>query len=338
MKKTVPAYIITGFLGSGKTTVLQKILIYCKENKLKPAIILNEIGETNVEADLFADDSVLEMLNGCICCSIQADFTKELQSFLGSLAKNEIPDILLIEGTGVANPLEIVDALTDPQLIDIVDLYSVINLIDASKYLEFQSIFSSNKEVRDVLKSQITTSSYIILNKLDLINDKLVEKVRKKVGGLKRSDTAVVETIYGKVNIEQLLERRISIHRASSGLQLLKSNQSGLTDNHTCEEEEHDHGHNHNHTFQALKIEVDHPIDRVQFEKWLRTLPKTLVRGKGIIALTETVGLFQFQYSSDMLTIERLKTATTVKPCLILIGVDLDRAKIEGAFHEQFGD
>lgn len=101
MKKTVPAYIITGFLGSGKTTVLQKILIYCQENKLMSAIVLNEIGE------------------------------------------------------------------------------------------------------------------------LDLINDKLVGKVRKKVGEQKRSDTVVVETSYGKVNIEQLLERRISIHRTSSGLQLL---------------------------------------------------------------------------------------------------------------------
>ncbi|WNF37912.1 GTP-binding protein [Bacillaceae bacterium IKA-2] len=336
MKKTVPAYIITGFLGSGKTTVLQNILIYCKENNLKPAIVLNEIGDTNVEADLFADDSVLEMLNGCICCSIQADFTSELQMFLNSLANNEMPDVLLIEGTGVANPLEIVDALTDPQLIDVVDLYSVINLIDASKYIEYQSIFSSSKEVRDVLKSQITTSSFIILNKLDLINDKLVGKVRKKVGELKRSDTAVVETSYGEVDIQQLFERRISTHRTNSTLQLLEPNQSACCDNQTCEDHEHDH--NHNHTFQALKIEIDHPIDRIQLEQWLNRLPKTIVRGKGIIALTETVGLFQFQYSSDILKIERLKTATTVKPCLILIGVDLDSVKIETTFREQFGE
>jgi len=169
MEKSVPAYIITGFLGSGKTTVLQNILTYCKEKNLKPAIVLNEIGETNVEVDLFVEDNVLEMLNGCICCSIQADFTSELQSFLTSLTSSERPDILLIEGTGVANPLEIVDALTDPQLIDMVDLHSIINLIDASKYLEYQSIFSSSKEIRTVLRSQITTSSFIILNKLFLL-------------------------------------------------------------------------------------------------------------------------------------------------------------------------
>ncbi|UTW69800.1 hypothetical protein KHA80_02120 [Anaerobacillus sp. HL2] len=128
--------------------------------------------ETNVEGDLFKGRSRIGNGNGCICCSIQDDFTKELYAFIHSISDAEFPDLILVEGTGIANPLEIVDALTDPLLIDELDLYSIINLVDASKYLEYQSIFSSSKEVRTVLKSQISASSFLILNKMDLIQSK----------------------------------------------------------------------------------------------------------------------------------------------------------------------
>ena len=329
MAKIVPAYIITGFLGSGKTTLLQKILTYYKEQNLKPAIVLNEIGETNVEEDLFSEDDVLEMLNGCICCSIQGDFTKELHSFLTILSEEETPDVLLIEGTGVANPLEIVDALTDPLLINYIDLYSVINLLDASKYLEYQSIFSSSKEVRTVLKSQITTSSYILLNKVDLIDEKNIEKVKKKVDQLKQIDAPVVEATFGDVEIGQLLKKRISTSRGTkTPLNLLEHNDCGCSGEHTCND------HVHNHSFQAMQIDVKEPIDRLQLEKWFKQLPKTLVRGKGVIQLTETVGLFQFQYSSGQLILNRVKTETKVDPCIILIGIELESNSILKSFED----
>ncbi|QOY35972.1 CobW family GTP-binding protein [Anaerobacillus isosaccharinicus] len=328
MKKRVPAYIITGFLGSGKTTVLQNLLTYCKKNNLKPAIVLNEIGETNVEQDLFHNDQVLEMLNGCICCSIQGDFTQELHSFLTSLNEEDVPDFLFIEGTGVANPLEIVDALTDPLLIDDVDLYSIINLIDGSKYLEYHSIFSSSKEVRTVLKSQVTTSSFIILNKVDLITEKMLQKVRKKMTDLKMDDTPIVETSYGDVDIQLLLERKIRTRRTG-----ISKGKCGCTSGHHCE----DHSHQDlNHSFQAIKINVANPIDRIQFENWLKRFPDTMVRGKGIVQLTETVGMFQFQYASKQLKLNRMKEATKLDPCIILIGVDLKSKEIEASFNKTF--
>jgi G3E family GTPase len=328
MKKRVPAYIITGFLGSGKTTVLQNLLSYCKQKKIKPAIVLNEIGETNVEQDLFRDDHVLEMLNGCICCSIQGDFTKELYSFLTQLSEDEVPDLLLIEGTGIANPLEIVEALTDPLLIDALDLYSVINVVDGSKYLEYQSIFSSSKEVRTILKSQVTTSSYIILNKVDLINEKSSKKVRKKIEELKRDDTPLVEASYADVDIEQVLERRVKIERTTP----IKQGKCGCTAEHHCE----DHSHDDNHSFQAIKIDVNNDIDRIRLDQWLQQLPETIIRGKGIVKLTESTGLFQFQYASKQLKMTRIKEASTLEPCLILIGIDLNSKAIRESFDKTF--
>ncbi len=329
MRKRVPAYIITGFLGSGKTTVLQKMLSYCKQNDLKAAIVVNEVGETNVEQDLFADEHVLELLNGCICCSIQTDFTKELHSFITSLGEEEYPDLLFIESTGIANPLEIIDTLTDPQLIECLDLYSVINIVDGSKFIEYQSIFSSSKEVRAVFESQITSSSIIMINKSDLIDQKIVEKVRKNLAEFKREDAPVIETSYGEMNVEHLLERRISIHRTS--LALHKAGNCSCKDEHTCTIADHDH--HHNHSFKAIKIDVTGPIDRITFEKWLQKLPNTLVRGKGIVRLTETIGLFQFQYSSNQLQFTRLK-ATNMDLCVILIGIQLNVMQIENSFYE----
>ncbi|OIJ10745.1 hypothetical protein BKP37_17570 [Anaerobacillus alkalilacustris] len=333
MKKRVPTYIITGFLGSGKTTVLQHLLNYCRENKLKPAIVINEIGETNVEEHLFKDDHVLEMLNGCICCSIQSDFTKELHTFITSLSDNAVPDIILIEGTGIANPIEIVDALTEPLLMDKIDLFSVINVIDGSKYLEYQSIFSSTREVRNILKSQISISSFILLNKMDLINHKYTDKIRRKVEDLKKGNTPVIETSYGEVNIQEMLEKRVRIHRSHEKINLLSSSKCGCNHNHTCDQHAKVH---HNHSFQAVKIDINRPIDRIDFEKWLKKLPKTMVRGKGIVNLTETAGLFQFQYSSNQLNMMRVKENLNTEPCLILIGVDLDSKAIEKSFYEKF--
>ncbi|MCT8138783.1 GTP-binding protein [Anaerobacillus sp. CMMVII] len=328
MRKRVPTYIITGFLGSGKTTVLQNLLTYCKDNNRKPAIVLNEIGDTNVEQDLFRDDHVLEMLNGCICCSIQGDFTQELHSFLMSLKEEDVPDLLFIEGTGIANPIEIVDGLTDPLLIDMVDLFSIINLIDGSKYIEYQSIFSSSKDVRALLKSQVTTSTYIILNKMDLISEKLAEKVKRKISALKKDEALLVETSYGEVDIQEVLEKRITTHRTEK----LPLGKCGCTDEHHCTT----HSPVNNHSFQAIKIAVTNPVDRIQFEKWLMQLPETLVRGKGIVQLTETEGLFQFQYASKQLKLTRMKEGNKINPCLILIGVDLDSKKIEGSYTETF--
>jgi G3E family GTPase len=110
---------------------------------------------------------MVELLNGCICCSIQDDLKQTLDQFV----KNPV-DTLLIEGTGVANPNEIIEAIANPSYIDQFELRSIISLVDASNYLDYQSIFSSSKEIRTLLKEQLTCATLIILNKTDLISEK----------------------------------------------------------------------------------------------------------------------------------------------------------------------
>ncbi len=322
--KKIPTYIITGFLGSGKTTILQRMLDYCKEKNLTPAVVLNEVGDTNVEQDTFQGNHLLEMLNGCICCSIQEDFTKELHAFLSLFQEENVPDFLLIEGTGIANPIEIVEGLTDPLLIEFIDLYSIITLVDGSRYMEYQSIFSSSKEVRSILSSQISTSSLIVVNKLDLMTEKMIDKVEKKIASQKNSDTPLVKVSFGKLDMSQLLERRLMVSRERKAC--------GCTNNHSCTEHKNDHPH----AFQVVKLDVVRPLDRIDFERWLKGLPISIIRGKGIVQLTESVGYFQFQYASKQLQLHRLKEPPEVTPCIILIGVSFKEDEIRKSFHEKF--
>ena len=115
-KKKIPVYVLSGFLGSGKTTVLLKMLEHCKETGLQPGIILNEVGQTNVEGHLFENQKVFELLDGCICCTIQDDLKETMDELITEMEQCPL-DVLFIEGTGVANPLEIQEVLLAPPIL-----------------------------------------------------------------------------------------------------------------------------------------------------------------------------------------------------------------------------
>lgn len=133
MEQVVPVYILSGFLGSGKTTLLQRLLEHWKDQGLRPAVVMNELGEVNLDG-LLVEQTVpmAELLGGCICCSIRGDLSTELTT----LIKKESPDVVVIEATGAANPLEIVDGVTETSLYQKVELKSLITVVDAAHLLE----------------------------------------------------------------------------------------------------------------------------------------------------------------------------------------------------------
>ncbi|MBP3951087.1 CobW family GTP-binding protein [Bacillus suaedae] len=313
MDKRIPVYIITGFLGSGKTTVLKQMVEHAKAKQLKPAILLNELGAENVEKQLFDNEEMIELLDGCICCTIQEDMKEELVAFL---EKRQDIDILFIEGTGIANPIEIVEALTHPTLINKVEVHTIIGVVDSSRYLEFQSLFQSSKEIREMLKDQVKASSLLILNKKDLINEKEMKKVIERVERLKQKGVEIVQTSFGEVDKELLFLKRVQ------------------TEEWTYQKHSHEHGHHHHHDhpFQAIKLEHIPAMDKRMFEKWLKDQPK-LLRAKGYIALSPDHHLFSFQFASGYLQLTPLDEK--VVPCLILIGAGLDQSVVE-SFRNRF--
>ncbi|WP_060666899.1 CobW family GTP-binding protein [Bacillus sp. CHD6a] len=313
MSKKVPVYVISGFLGSGKTTVLLHMLNHFKSQGLKPGIILNELGDENVESHLFQGESVVELLNGCICCTIQDDLKSTLDQYVG-----EKVDVLIIEGTGVANPLEIKDVLLNPLYMDYFELQSMIGLVDASHYLEYQSFFNSSKEIRGLLKEQVTSAHLLVLNKMDLVSEKELIKVESKLADELDDHVPVYRTSYGEVPLEILLEKRMQWRE-------VKVDKHGEGDGHN-----HDghHHHHHHHHIEAVKVTYSEPINRVVLEKQLKKLSKNVVRSKGIVQLDETPGLYEFQYAASTLVLNRMEKGN-VEPSIILIGKEIDEKKVE---------
>ncbi|TYS69171.1 hypothetical protein FZC76_09625 [Sutcliffiella horikoshii] len=313
MSKKVPVYVISGFLGSGKTTVLLHMLNHFKSQGLKPGIILNELGDENVESHLFQGESVVELLNGCICCTIQDDLKSTLDQYVG-----EKVDVLIIEGTGVANPLEIKDVLLNPLYMNYFELQSMISLVDASHYLEYQSFFNSSKEIRGLLKEQVTSAHLLVLNKMDLVSEKELIKVESKLADELDDHVPVYRTSYGEVPLEILLEKRMQWREVK-----VDKHGEGAGHNHDGH-----HHHHHHHHIEAVKVTFSEPINRVVLEKQLKKLSKNVVRSKGIVRLDETPGFYEFQYAASTLVMNRIEK-TDIEPSIILIGKEIDDKKVE---------
>ncbi|MDT8859847.1 GTP-binding protein [Alkalihalobacillus sp. MEB130] len=312
----IPVYLLTGFLGSGKTTVLKRMLQALKKQGKQPALIMNELGSENVEKEQFEDESMIELLNGCICCTIQDDMRNELSKFL---ELNNRVDVLLIEGTGIANPAEIVEVLTHPDIIDQVTIESIIGMIDASRYLEYQSLFQSSKEIRTMLKQQVTSSTLLVVNKTDAIDQKKLKKVTTKIEEIKMKNTPIVFAEYGDVPLDMLFEKRFktdTIH-VQPGKQ---------TEHH------HHHHHYDHHSFQAIKLEGIEALDQDSFKKWLKSQGPELLRAKGYIVFQEDSQVFSFQYASNQLELQPIETNKGT--CIILIGTRLNQDQIEQTFQE----
>ncbi|MBM7621439.1 G3E family GTPase [Bacillus tianshenii] len=307
----VPVYVISGFLGSGKTTVLLHMISHFRNIGKNPGIILNELGDENVENHLFEGQQVVELLNGCICCTIQDDLKTTLKGYI-----NEEVDVLLIEGTGVANPLEIKDVLLDPLYLEHFELQSMISLVDASHYLEYQSFFNSSKEIRALLKEQVTSANILVLNKIDLVSEKELNKVEAKLADELDDHVPIYRTSFGEVPLELMLEKRFHVREVSHS--------------HST----HELHHHHHHHIEATKLRVESPVKKDVLEKQLKKLSKHVIRAKGIIQLADDSRYFEFQYAAGQLRLNMIEKPDGLSPAVVLIGDKLEQDKVERFYKE----
>lgn len=310
----VPVYLISGFLGSGKTTVLLSMIEKCRKEGMKTGIILNELGTKNVEETYFKEQNVKTLLNGCICCSIQDDLNDTLRSF-----SEEDIDLLLIEGTGVANPIDIETALTTPEFTQIYELNSMITVVDGSHFLEHQHFFTSTKEIRKLLKQQISCASMVILNKEDLITESSIKKINNKLSGMLKEGVSVFRTAFGNIPETDLFKKRYRLHTS-----MTNQDHSAV-------------GHRHNHSsLGSIQIEGFAEVDRLLFEKWFAELPMEVLRGKGIVRFKGEPMNYHFQFASGKLRL--LQTLEEKTPIIILIGDSLNEEKLNQNFHSRMSE
>ena len=217
--KLVPITILTGYLGAGKTTLMNHILT--NQDGYKVAVIVNDIGEVNIDADLIAkggvvnqkDDSLVPLTNGCICCTLKVDLMQQIVD----LIRTKQFDYILIEASGICEPIPIAQSITvlsdssaQYGLPQICRLDNVVSVVDALRLAtEFGCGDNLVKEdlddedIENLLIQQIEFCNTIILNKVDEVSEEELAKVKLIIKKLQPS-AKIIETNYGKVDTTEI--------------------------------------------------------------------------------------------------------------------------------------
>ncbi|MDX2474380.1 MAG: GTP-binding protein [Candidatus Krumholzibacteria bacterium] len=250
----IPVTVVAGFLGAGKTTLINHILH--GDHGLRIAVVVNDFGSINIDAELISDvsEGLVSLANGCICCVTRSDL---ISAVLKLAARAERPDHIVIESSGVADPASVVRTFMQPGVWSDVLLDGVITVVDAEQVLEGVNDGAD-------LARQVAGGDLIVLNKADLVDAPQLTAARERVLQVKPG-AQIIEADYCRVPLEVLLGVHGRDHRGESPL-----SPSGL-------HSEHDHA------FESWSYESSVPLHLQLLQQLLLHLPPALVRVKGFV-------------------------------------------------------
>ncbi|MDF3819390.1 zinc metallochaperone GTPase ZigA [Leptospira sp. 96542] len=291
--KKIPVTVLSGFLGAGKATLLNHILSN-REGK-KVAVIVNDMSEVNIDAALVknggaglsrTNEKLVEMSNGCICCTLREDLLIEVTK----LAKDGAFDYILIESTGVSEPLPIAETFTfedenGVSLSELTNLDTMVTVVDAVNFLrDFKSLESlkdrkleageeDERDIADLLVDQIEFANVIILNKISLLGEEKKNYLLSVLHSL-NADAEIITTDFAKVSLEKVLNTKMfNFQKASESPLWLKE----LRGEHKPETEEYG--------ISSFVYKQRTPFHPKRFWNWLETEKKGLLRAKGFVWL-----------------------------------------------------
>ncbi len=321
-KRGMPVTIITGFLGSGKTTLLNHIL--SDRQDLKVAVLVNEFGDINIDSQLLVsiDEDMVELSNGCICCTINDGLVDAVYRVL---ERDDRVDYMVIETTGVADPLPIILTFLGTELRDLTRLDAIITLVDSATFTPDH--FDSEAAFRQIAYADIT-----ILNKVDLVSSEQLEPLEAYIHTVK-DGVRILHSQHGNVPLPLILDVGYNNPETYATL-AQKGSKPDQQDHHHTEHhhEHHLHEHHYHHSdhlandgFVSVSFESDHPFNLKQFETFLQEqLSPDIFRAKGILWFTESELRHIFQLSGPRFDLNAEPWSTPPKNQLVLIGRNLN--------------
>jgi G3E family GTPase len=357
-KHGLPVTIITGFLGSGKTTLLNHILT--NQQGLKTAVLVNEFGEIGIDNELIVttDDNMVELNNGCICCTINEDLVNAVYKVL---ERQENLDYLVVETTGLADPLPVAMTFLGTELRDMTRLDSIVTLVDAANYS--LDLFNSQAAY-----SQIAYGDIIILNKTDLVEEADLDLLEVKIRDIKEG-ARILRTVKSQVPLPLVLsvglfesDKYFQSEETASSHDHHDHHEHDHHDHHDHHEHEqhahhdhahhdhheHDHAHHdhehhdhHDHSghldndgFTSISFQSDKPFSLRKFQYFLdHQMPTNVFRAKGIMWFEESPKRHIFHLSGKRFSMDDDQWKGEPKNQLVLIGQGLDtetlRSQIE---------
>jgi G3E family GTPase len=317
-KRGMPVTIITGFLGSGKTTLLNNILE--NQSDFKIAVLVNEFGDINIDSQLLVsvDQDMVELSNGCICCTIKDNLVEAVYNIL---EREDKVDYMVIETTGVADPLPIVLTFLGTDLRDLTRIDSILTLVDVET-------FTSDHFGSEAAEKQITYGDIIVLNKTDLVTEEKVNELEQQIRAVKEG-SRILRSEYGKVSLPLILD--VSLSNPDAYATVAEEPHPHAHDHHG----HHDHGHNHsehlqNDGFISVSFQSDRPFSLTGFQDFLDFhMPDDVFRAKGLLWFKESQLRYIFQLSGKRYDMSTDKWPATPSNQLVLIGRNLNPLNLQ---------
>ncbi|MEX2356439.1 MAG: GTP-binding protein, partial [Thermaerobacterales bacterium] len=297
----LPVTFITGYLGAGKTTLLNRIL--AEDHGLRLAVIVNEFGDIDIDSQLVvgADEDIVALTNGCICCAIQGD----LITTLGGLYQRHLQqedglfDAVVIETSGVFEPGPIVEIFfADPQIADYFRLANLVTVIDA-KFVQEQ--LASNAEVQ----RQIAYADTLLLNKADLVTDEMMVQVTQQLRTV-NIEAEIIATRFSDAPLPAVLHPVVHLDAAD-----WRRRAGAESDNPPADG---DHHHRHDHGDRAVRSMVligRTPLQRTRLrrslDRWLAGQARQAFRYKGIVCLEDSPDAYVLQGVHEIYSLTRLR-------------------------------
>lgn len=287
--------IVTGFLGSGKTTFLKYYTEQLLKRDEKITIIMNEFGNFDVDSKILGPDiDIISLQNGCVCCDLQQDLVAQLSVLINQNQSN----FVIIEATGIAHPISLIEACYDPLLANRVNPPQVVGLVDAKRFLDRKQM---SKQTQELMEEQIKVSQDLVINKIDLITEQELANITQALKALNPTST-MFYTSYGKIDMKQLQSTKLT----------------GI----------HVHKHLHHHGILSLAYTFTAPINRQLFYQFILKLPDNVYRLKGYVRFKDapdTTYLFQYAYGLPDFEPVQSNHENTV----VLIGENLDTDRLK---------